>query len=929
MKSQRLLRLVTAVAIAISAVVAVSCAKTYDEDIQSLKDRVTAVENDIESLKSQIESGAFISKVTQSEDGITIELNNGQTYNVTNGKNGERGDDGTPGSIVEIGDNGNWFIDGEDTGMPSRGEKGDKGDKGDKGETGAQGPQGEKGEQGEQGVPGTPGSAGEAADAVYYYPGENGNWMKVTVNGSTSEKSEEDTGEPWLPSGTVTAVWNTEEGNLYLYNVENSEEPVCIPLSNKVALNSIAFVPEIISSDLGMGLIDFYSAAGEVGTATVTYRINPSNADISSVEWSFIDRTVKTKVAGDNASLLEIVNAEPDGLGGIVITVKLNADAMTEGATSIVALQAKAGESAIVSDYAAVAVVEMSDYALVNPENAEQVYPSEIPSEETEPWEPAAEVKLGETIDLSTLVSAYESSVMKDLAEAGIEVEYVYSAAEYLVDEVDQAQYVSIEDGVASFSAASTPVIKIEAKVGETVIATGYVKIEVQTSATALTLNASITGQKAASRARAYYFYEGVDAGVFINGENVVAHYVSGSGTAVATFATDPMEGLTAGTEFKYYYPYSEDAYISDGTDGNTEGDIVIPNDDNLYQAEASKVDLRLFSMAGKASAMVGDDPSAPVDVTYYVPAVDRSIWTFVISSADTEIQGQTIESITINLGSEPLFGGNTVISADGANTFVPAVTEATVNLVNPIEITSRASTYLYLVSHMKSPFEGGYSITVTTDKAVYEAVALADTETNSYNLSAGAANATTYANLQIIALTKAMMTGERLTGVPFVISDTFYTYMNVPESGGDVTYWRNEGGLGIGHGGFWYGFGADLRMSDSNVAKYWVATGLMADLESYSDEQLLAYCKGEDTALLESYSSSFANFDAAQYLINGPLTERSTVIIFKVCTKPNSPTGLAIAVEYNDGSQEVFRVYKFPTATYNVLPSYELWQNE
>ena len=45
MKSQRLLRLVTAVAIAISAVVAVSCAKTYDEDIQSLKDRVTAVEN--------------------------------------------------------------------------------------------------------------------------------------------------------------------------------------------------------------------------------------------------------------------------------------------------------------------------------------------------------------------------------------------------------------------------------------------------------------------------------------------------------------------------------------------------------------------------------------------------------------------------------------------------------------------------------------------------------------------------------------------------------------------------------------------------------------------------------------------------------------------------------------------------------------------
>ena len=46
------------------------------------------------------------------------------------------------GVIPEIGANGNWYIDGADTGKPSRGETGPQGPTGPQGETGPQGPTG-------------------------------------------------------------------------------------------------------------------------------------------------------------------------------------------------------------------------------------------------------------------------------------------------------------------------------------------------------------------------------------------------------------------------------------------------------------------------------------------------------------------------------------------------------------------------------------------------------------------------------------------------------------------------------------------------------------------------------------------------------------------------------------------------------------------
>ena len=58
-----------------------------------------------------------------------------------------RGEKGEPGHTYEvtIGENGNWFIDGKDTGIHAQGEKGDKGDTGEKGETGDKGDKGDTG----------------------------------------------------------------------------------------------------------------------------------------------------------------------------------------------------------------------------------------------------------------------------------------------------------------------------------------------------------------------------------------------------------------------------------------------------------------------------------------------------------------------------------------------------------------------------------------------------------------------------------------------------------------------------------------------------------------------------------------------------------------------------------------------------------------
>lgn len=76
------------------------------------------------------------------------------------------------GKTPHIGDNGNWWIDDEDTGIHAQGEQGETGPQGTTGETGSQGATGETGSQGTDGLQGEIGPQG--VDGIQGATGETG-----------------------------------------------------------------------------------------------------------------------------------------------------------------------------------------------------------------------------------------------------------------------------------------------------------------------------------------------------------------------------------------------------------------------------------------------------------------------------------------------------------------------------------------------------------------------------------------------------------------------------------------------------------------------------------------------------------------------------------------------------------------------------------
>ena len=95
-----------------------SC-KDYDDDINNLQEQVDGIKADLETLKAQVDAGKYITSVTSTDNGLTITLNDGTSYNVTNGEKGEAGDK------LSIDENGQWLINGEATGWYSTKEAGE------------------------------------------------------------------------------------------------------------------------------------------------------------------------------------------------------------------------------------------------------------------------------------------------------------------------------------------------------------------------------------------------------------------------------------------------------------------------------------------------------------------------------------------------------------------------------------------------------------------------------------------------------------------------------------------------------------------------------------------------------------------------------------------------------------------------------------
>lgn len=465
------------------AMMTVSCNK---DEINALNDRVAKVESALTELQTQITEGAVITDVTSTEKGVTVTLSDGSSFTLTNGA------DGADGSVVSIGENGNWFIDGVDTGLPSRGADG------------------QDGQDGADGADGQDGQDGADAPTVYYYPGEDGTFVKVTIAADGS-KTEEPTEISYLVAGVVTAVWDTENGELILYNVEGAEDGKVV-ISLDGTLKSLAFVPEVIKD--GYGLLEALYLNREVkpgeyqflasNKVQALYRVNPANADLEGVEFSFIGRKVETRAAGDDADVFSGVLVDSED--GLLFDVNANEILdLKAGESYLVALKASFDGEEIVSDYARYEqdYVHAEDVRLINrqgydkekPEIEEFYHPADEEDMPALSDEPHMYITYGEELNVKESVVTYVDDLNygKSLEDLGFDnVEYrITLPEEYIEDQTNVNQNACVnlsEDGVMTVkegtsNVGKTPVVKAEAYImvdgKEEVLATAYIKIEV------------------------------------------------------------------------------------------------------------------------------------------------------------------------------------------------------------------------------------------------------------------------------------------------------------------------------------------------------------------------------------------------------------------------------------------------------------------
>lgn len=254
--------------VVVFAGLAVSC-KDYDDDIVEINGRIDKLTETVNALQSQISAGAVITSVSQTANGIKVTLSNGNSYDVLNGKDGA---DGQPGTIITIGENGNWFIDGEDTGKPAAGKDG------------------------------VDGKDGEPAAQIYYKPGKDGKWIKVTVKPG-EEPVEEATEESCFPAGTLTAVWDPETNSLAIYNAEGADGPIYV----NGGIASISY--RLQASDPSEEVATAYHVVYSKGTnypysysealkedlpltkapVEVSFKVSPATFDVEKASFSFVD----------------------------------------------------------------------------------------------------------------------------------------------------------------------------------------------------------------------------------------------------------------------------------------------------------------------------------------------------------------------------------------------------------------------------------------------------------------------------------------------------------------------------------------------------------------------------------------------------------------------------------------------------------------
>ena len=330
-------------ALALSTVTYVGC-KDYDDDIDNLQTQIDAVKVSLEELQTKVNSGSVITNVVKGENGITVTLSDGKSYELTNGKNGADADVWTIGEK-----DGYWYKNGVKT------------------EYKAVGVDGAPGAAGPAGGEGTPGENGK-----YYVPNKETGCFDIYQDGKLVEATD----ISWKTAaseGGVTAVLN---GNvLTLQGVEGAPDGIAIDITSGIALSSIAFIPDVVSTDVPYATTSkpfyhiesylneakFNTTSGEFiaqkdwgksNVVALNYRLNPEDANVDGkTVFGFIDRKVKTRAVGDKKVLLNVDETKvADGV--VTIGTTINPNALAQNAEyNIAALQAWYGQKPMTSDY--------------------------------------------------------------------------------------------------------------------------------------------------------------------------------------------------------------------------------------------------------------------------------------------------------------------------------------------------------------------------------------------------------------------------------------------------------------------------------------------------------------------------------------------------------------------------------------------------
>ncbi len=254
---KKIFRMAVVCALAGATLLYTGCTKDYSDDINDLKTRVSTVESTVASLQAAINAGAVITNVQTTSDGYVITTSDGKTYSITNGKDGANGKDGKDGVDGKDGKDG---VDGKD------------------GKDGVDGKDGKDGVDGKDGKDGSVVTIGE--DGYWYIDGVKQD-TKAQIDQITLDENGYiciDGVSTGVKVGTV-ALWDQTAGTVTFKGLNADGSDLVIGVCE---LQSIVFVPQIYLN--GVEAVRYEYLGGYYWAATAMAADTPIGTDDSGAD---------------------------------------------------------------------------------------------------------------------------------------------------------------------------------------------------------------------------------------------------------------------------------------------------------------------------------------------------------------------------------------------------------------------------------------------------------------------------------------------------------------------------------------------------------------------------------------------------------------------------------------------------------------------